>query len=133
MRTVYHISVVASSMRVEILFKTPFLFFFFFNDTPPTEISPLPQPDALPIYPEHRLHDHRRQAERGLIQQQQPRLGHQAPRHRDHLQLTARQRPAERIGKRPDVRKQVEHGVDRKSTRLNSSHLVISYSVFCLT
>src|SRR5256885_14739193 len=85
-------------------------FFFFFNDTPPTEISPLPQPDALPIYPEPRLHDHRRQAERGLIQQQQPRLGHQAPRHRDHLQLTARQRPAERIGKRPDVRKQVEHG-----------------------
>src|SRR2546426_8139528 len=25
-----------------------------------------------------------------------------------------------------------EHGVDRKSTRLNSSHLVISYAVFCL-
>src|SRR5256885_7286733 len=24
------------------------------------------------------------------------------------------------------------HGVDRKSTRLNSSHLVISYAVFCL-
>src|SRR5256885_5410842 len=28
---------------------------------------------------------------------------------------------------RPDV-----GGVDRKSTRLNSSHLVISYAVFCL-
>src|SRR2546426_7204235 len=25
-----------------------------------------------------------------------------------------------------------ERGVDRKSTRLNSSHLVISYAVFCL-
>src|ERR1039457_5109827 len=25
------------------------LFFFFFNDTAPTEISPLPLPDALPI------------------------------------------------------------------------------------
>src|SRR5256885_8372676 len=25
-----------------------------------------------------------------------------------------------------------EHGLDRKSTRLNSSHLVISYAVFCL-
>src|SRR5256885_3646196 len=24
------------------------------------------------------------------------------------------------------------HGTDRKSTRLNSSHLVISYAVFCL-
>src|SRR5688500_19796699 len=30
-------------------------------------------------------------------------------------------------------REQVEHHpVDRKSTRLNSSHLVISYAVFCL-
>src|SRR5258705_6203415 len=26
----------------------------------------------------------------------------------------------------------VEHNVDRKSTRLNSSHLGISYAVFCL-
>src|SRR5256885_13228260 len=26
----------------------------------------------------------------------------------------------------------VEHIIDRKSTRLNSSHLVISYAVFCL-
>src|SRR5688500_19730108 len=26
----------------------------------------------------------------------------------------------------------VECGIDRKSTRLNSSHLVISYAVFCL-
>src|ERR1039457_6739002 len=30
------------------------------------------------------------------------------------------------------VRIDVEHEVDRKSTRLNSSHLVISYAVFCL-
>src|SRR5256885_4427723 len=28
--------------------------------------------------------------------------------------------------------KALHHGVDRKSTRLNSSHLVISYAVFCL-
>src|SRR5256885_7151864 len=27
---------------------------------------------------------------------------------------------------------QAAHAVDRKSTRLNSSHLVISYAVFCL-
>src|SRR5690349_22372731 len=26
----------------------------------------------------------------------------------------------------------MEHGVDRKSTRLNSSHVEISYAVFCL-
>src|SRR2546426_8863053 len=29
-------------------------------------------------------------------------------------------------------RRQAERGGDRKSTRLNSSHLVISYAVFCL-
>src|SRR5256885_6395821 len=34
-------------------------------------------------------------------------------------------RRARRLGQRP-------HRVDRKSTRLNSSHLVISYAVFCL-
>src|SRR5260221_3762659 len=27
---------------------------------------------------------------------------------------------------------QITHGTDRKSTRLNSSHTVISYAVFCL-
>src|SRR5260221_11638957 len=27
---------------------------------------------------------------------------------------------------------QLDHAVDRKSTRLNSSHTVISYAVFCL-
>src|SRR2546426_9336657 len=31
------------------------------------------------------------------------------------------------VGKNPD-----DHQSDRKSTRLNSSHLVISYAVFCL-
>src|SRR2546426_1566589 len=31
-----------------------------------------------------------------------------------------------------DPREQVDVTVDRKSTRLNSSHLVISYAVFCL-
>src|SRR2546426_3637043 len=42
-------------------------------------------------------------------------------------------------GARLAVRQQVAHGADwikfyrdRKSTRLNSSHLVISYAVFCL-
>src|SRR5256885_6835833 len=31
-----------------------------------------------------------------------------------------------------EVAVQRGHGTDRKSTRLNSSHLVISYAVFCL-
>src|SRR5256885_7079442 len=31
-----------------------------------------------------------------------------------------------------DGRRHARHSLDRKSTRLNSSHLVISYAVFCL-
>src|SRR2546430_4582747 len=31
------------------IFNCPFIFFFFLNDTAPTEIYPLPLPDALPI------------------------------------------------------------------------------------
>src|SRR5256885_3587888 len=45
----------------------------------------------------------------------------------------------QRIGKQPleidvllDLAIQIADALDRKSTRLNSSHLVISYAVFCL-
>src|SRR5256885_6187608 len=34
--------------------------------------------------------------------------------------------------RRPELLIAVDHEGDRKSTRLNSSHLVISYAVFCL-
>ena len=40
--------------------------------------------------PEYGLHDNRSKAELWLVEQQQPRLRHQAARHRDHLQLPAR-------------------------------------------
>src|SRR5205807_8153956 len=46
--------------------------------------------------------------------------------------------PAARIGRRPAVKLGLHlryprpRPLDRKSTRLNSSHLVISYAVFCL-
>src|SRR5258707_5315313 len=33
---------------------------------------------------------------------------------------------------RPDAKAQPENALDRKSTRLNSSHANISYAVFCL-
>src|SRR2546426_8846220 len=41
---------------------------------------------------------------------------------------------ADRAALQPDARSEIRHlhGRDRKSTRLNSSHLVISYAVFCL-
>src|SRR5256885_3142245 len=44
-----------------------------------------------------------------------------------------RQRQRGGGGVRPDRHQgQLHLGADRKSTRLNSSHLVISYAVFCL-
>src|SRR5438034_2778389 len=80
------------------------LFFFFFNDTAPTEIYTLSLHDALPI-------------SCGLVLS--------LPR--------SRPLPRGRAGARPRaVRCRRRPREDRKSTRLNSSHTVISYAVFCL-
>src|SRR2546426_3803961 len=83
-----------------------FSFFFFFNDTATTEIYTLSLHDALPIY-------RRRRVARG------PRVG----------RALGRARHAARRGA-PGAPHRAQ--LDRKSTRLNSSHLVISYAVFCL-
>src|SRR2546430_17451359 len=81
------------------------LFFFFFNDPATTEIYPLPLHDALPIFPV-------------------------SPRWRK-LSPEAQRVAAEPIA--PAYSPIVLAGlVDRKSTRLNSSHSQISYAVFCL-
>src|SRR5256885_15198479 len=77
--------------------------FFFFNDTATTEIYTLSLHDALPIF-------------------QSERVGEIAS---DNLfpkvQMFQNQLLDRGAGE-----------ADRKSTRLNSSHLVISYAVFCL-
>src|SRR2546427_6851751 len=83
-------------------------FFFFFNDTATTEIYTLSLHDALPIC---RLC--------GPLARRQNR------------------RPAARgpFGSRPREAhgdQQTSDFLDRKSTRLNSSHSQISYAVFCL-
>src|SRR5438270_2520073 len=84
-----------------------FLFFFFFNDTPTTEIYTLSLHDALPIF---------QIAAIALI-------------------LIAASFPPLR-GYLPTVYTIVFSFAvvsgDRKSTRLNSSHSQISYAVFCL-
>src|SRR5258708_26653248 len=84
-------------------------FFFFLNDTAPPEISPLPLHDALPICAQ----------------------SCKARRYPDHSVIAANEGRGDRalncgIG--------VVSGrkLDRKSTRLNSSHQIISYAVFCL-
>src|SRR5256885_13304981 len=82
---------------------------FFFNDTATTEIYTLSLHDALPIsFPRRR-----------------PCAGNRcrgAELPRDAQQQRRFRPPPDRL---PPLR-------DRKSTRLNSSHLVISYAVFCL-
>src|SRR5256885_8320553 len=89
------------------------LFFFFFNDTATTEIYTLSLHDALPICA-RRLRGHDRTDRHGDLAEPDP----------------GRDRPAGGGRSRRSTR--FSAPTDRKSTRLNSSHLVISYAVFCL-
>src|SRR5256885_8442102 len=85
--------------------------FFFFNDTATTEIYTLSLHDALPI-------SRRAFLDRGLSSHRQGR------RRSVRAVVPAPHRPA--------PGRALAAAQDRKSTRLNSSHLVISYAVFCL-
>src|SRR2546422_11294286 len=78
--------------------------FFFFNDTATTEIYTLSLHDALPIYA------------RGVADA----LIHQLNETRDDGERAV------------DIVDDAGVNLDRKSTRLNSSHGYISYAVFCL-
>src|SRR5256885_13977947 len=89
--------------------------FFFFNDTATTEIYTLSLHDALPICRVCRCHP----PSSGCCCRWS-RLSRWLPAYRE-LRWHCRQAPQVLRQKR-----------DRKSTRLNSSHLVISYAVFCL-
>src|SRR2546426_2631565 len=80
------------------------LFFFFFNDTATTEIYTLSLHDALPIWAGEEIEALRKAGvDYEIVPGVTAALGAAAVA-----------------------------GIDRKSTRLNSSHLVISYAVFCL-
>src|SRR5438874_7425147 len=96
---------------------------------------------ATPVLPpgpsSHPLHRHRRLA-KGVSQ---PDLHDPAPLARDKRRLIKRRRPADHppIPKpEPRPMPRTRHhlsfdlALDRKSTRLNSSHVEISYAVFCL-
>src|SRR5256885_8137233 len=64
-----------------------------------------------------------------LFRSQQEEVAHLdlLDRHRAYLPIGA-----DDVGLRGCQAQQGIEGIDRKSTRLNSSHLVISYAVFCL-
>src|SRR5438034_8173629 len=85
------------------------LYLFFFNVTATTEIYTLSLHDALPISTEADMAADFPDYEVGAI----PPIGPDTPAEVFDMRLLAYQQ-------------------DRKSTRLNSSHTVISYAVFCL-
>src|SRR2546426_3703935 len=86
-------------------------FFFFFNDTATTEIYTLSLHDALPISVPS--------VSSKSMENSSPPNRAAVSMFRPQLCRTALRRLSARLP-------------DRKSTRLNSSHLVISYAVFCL-
>src|SRR5256885_12929426 len=100
--------------------------FFFFNDTATTEIYPLSLHDALPISSDaaYRLGG----AEGdifGLWGEPLAETRQQIESVNSYADAAGRPRPRIWVSFRPII-------ADRKSTRLNSSHLVISYAVLCL-
>src|SRR5260221_13405574 len=115
------------------LFPNTTLFFFFFNDTATTEIYTLSLHDALPICPlraGRELHVVREQSHRPVgVLGTAVRQASRDPEG-DRARLPARPVPGRQGEHRRD---QLHPGAeeDRKSTRLNSSHTVISYAVFC--
>src|SRR5260221_3771993 len=86
--------------------------FFFFNDTATTEIYTLSLHDALPISL-RLIADHHHA---GVL----------------HLILIAQAAAAGYFKSANALIYRIDTREDRKSTRLNSSHTVISYAVFCL-
>src|SRR5439155_27165670 len=105
-------------------FNYLFSHYFFFNDTATTALYTLSLHDALPIWSRRRTRECRcpRRLER---------------RHRRGRDGVARRRSRRRRASSCrcgwlQPRRSWSGDKDRKSTRLNSSHVAISYAVFCL-
>src|SRR5258708_24903997 len=94
--------------------------FFFFNDTATTEIYTLSLHDALPIWDS--AHGRDRAAHQPWRKQEHGRDAH------GDLSLP----PVALRQARHSILPRLRGAEDRKSTRLNSSHQIISYAVFCL-
>src|SRR5947207_11703997 len=84
------------------------------NDAAPPEIYTLSLHDALPIFRDEIKRERLGSAAAGAL----PPGGPPFPHSRDKFRALRRRERREQL--------------DRKSTRLNSSHTVISYAVFCL-
>src|SRR3712207_9230687 len=93
------------------------IYFFFFNDTATTEIYTLSLHDALPIYEIVQHHFYEAAERLNLSDDVAQVLG------TSYREITVQV---------PVTLSDGRTHVDRKSTRLNSSHANISYAVFCL-
>src|SRR5690606_40985154 len=95
---------------------------FFLDDIAPLALYPLSLHDALPILQAAVRCGHFREGRRqGRWRGRRGQVGSAHPPDRDRDEGC---RDLRRHGR--------EHHQDRKSTRLNSSHVKISYAVFCL-
>src|SRR5256885_2811721 len=115
--------------RVRLHDGCPCSSFFFLNDRPPPEISPLPLHAALPTSARPG-----RVSGPGPPPDAAPAVPPPSASRRDRTASPRRRprstaAPAQPGSPRPPCA--IRRG-DRKSTCLNSSHLVISYAVFCL-
>src|SRR5258705_1881864 len=95
-------------------------FFFFFNDTATTEIYTLSLHDALPI------------SQPGNTIPGSSTSGEVIKEHGEASHFSPAAAPTLRRPGLPVSAPKPFARIDRKSTRLNSSHLGISYAVFCL-
>src|SRR2546426_6846400 len=93
-----------------------FLLFFFFNDTATTEIYTLSLHDALPISKLSAISE--------STSAPFTAAGHGCTSGKFKVRPCSSSPCDSPVGRSAST--------DRKSTRLNSSHLVISYAVFCL-
>src|SRR5690606_40550889 len=105
---------------------------FFFHATAPPALYTLSLHDALPIYPASRRRQLRYPRRRGkMLRRFRPPPGQRVlvqdaggRKYRNHEGLRCEEDHHPVPALLPDL--------DRKSTRLNSSHVKISYAVFCL-
>src|SRR5204862_5360518 len=93
-------------------------------DPPATAAYPLSLHDALPIFEERgRPDDEAEEIAARTVNKERARSGEARQRSRSSVKDIS-------SGRRGGLRS--HKGPDRKSTRLNSSHVEISYAVFCL-
>src|SRR5207253_10513399 len=97
----------------------PTLLLFSFTSTAPTDIYTLSLHDALPIFRSHIGY--------GSPHKHDTAEAHGSPLGQDEITLTK-----QALGYPSQEPFYVAPEADRKSTRLNSSHVAISYAVFCL-